>query len=96
MPNVFAHRGRAIDDRLNAITDYSTVSCAATVSRYSIALLETSNFLVIDSIKTSTGMLLSPVFSRYSSITFYITQKDDGMWRIDGEASNLPMITIEV
>jgi len=27
---------------------------------------------------------------------YYITQKDDGMWRIDGEASNLPIIEIEV
>jgi len=27
---------------------------------------------------------------------YYITQKDDGMWRIDGEASNLPLIEIEV
>lgn len=27
---------------------------------------------------------------------YFITQKDDGTWRLDGEASNLPMITIEV
>lgn len=27
---------------------------------------------------------------------YYITQKDDGMWRIDGEASNLPLLEIDV
>jgi hypothetical protein len=27
---------------------------------------------------------------------YYITQKDDGTWRLDREANNLPMITIEI
>ena len=38
-----------------------------------IALPETSNFLVIDSIKTSTGMLLSPSHSR--SLALYLIYK---------------------
>lgn len=27
---------------------------------------------------------------------YYITKKDDGTWRLDGEASSLPSITIEI